>query len=1086
MPDHEGAKKEGAAAFPLVGRGAVWSPTLLFCSYLLGAAAAGVLLVPGWRAFALIAGWDAAASLAAVAAIALGAAGGALWGGLRAERQPAPAAMIGILLALFALAALAAPLSLRAGLHAYLVLWPLLGGTSAGAFVLRFLLALLPFAVPAALFFALPPFLSRLIVPRRPGSGLGVGLSSGLTLTGLGLGTGIGGILILPALGLRGSLLMGVALAGVAAAGTVLLRQRGLEGHGALLSALMGAPPPGPQAGVDSPQEVRLGGALAGGMLLFGFAAWAYLIIWTRTLTFATGGTMTGRAAVGAIFLVGIGLGAFVAAGLTDRVGAPCLYLSTVVACCSLVAYLSMHLAPQTSILYLRLTPLLEGAGVHHVPAVLAAVALMLPTCLLLGAALPVLPMAAGVRQRPEVGAASLIAIGAIVAEAMVALLVIPAFGLRRALSLAAAIGLLAAILFLGGVRFKRPPQRTTASLLLLAMMIAVGLFSASWDPQLVAGGFYRYGARSMARYGSPSGYLAARRSVRPIHYHEGVNATVMVEQSFVESPGGAPIEALALTVDGRVEATTGDDVRTQVLQAHLPILLHGPTDRVLQIGYLNGVTSGSILRHPVKSLAIIEEEPALYSADDAFSAYNGDPLDDPRVVRIADSARARLRADQTLYDVIILSSATPWLPSSASLLTAEGFRILGARLAQGGVLSLRLQIDSTTGSALHSVLKTVAESFPSSLLFRLSANDLVIAASDDPLALDVGWMRNVIESSPDVTADLARVNVLGPPDLVLTYRLDRDGLLSIAERAATNTDRFAPVEIASARHLDVHDNAPLAGAIEAAWAGLTPVLKNYGARSQDRASFLYTLAKSYLGLAGEPARALDLARDLEGLGETARARWVRGESLFQQKDVNGALEEWRAVLVLEPENLDALFSLGTFYLDARDYWQAETFLERAARHHPDIPVVHYHYGRTLYFLGRHDRAIRELTMARDLGGQALQYPLVDYLVGVASLRLGRHEKAASSLKAYLEWAYAQTTLTRLEVDAHLKLAEVYDAQERRLDALRERQKGEDLRVRIQAHAGQRTGPGRAVEVLPNDAPASADPPDGPAPADPP
>ena len=1051
--------EETAGADP--ARGGIWAPTAIFCCYLLGAASAGLLMLVGWRIFSLQAGWGASSSLALVAAVGLGAAAGSLWGGLRAERQPAPAAMIAVLQAGFGLSVLLAPILFRLAGHAYLVLWPLLGGTAAGAFGLRFLHAVTLVSLPAALFFAVPPFLSRLIVPREPGSAIGIGLSSGLALTGLALGFGIGGMLILPALGSGGSHLMGVALAGLAAAGTVLVRQCGLEGHGALASALtgggsVGSPRREPE---PTPAEVTRGGTLAGGMVLFGFAAWAYLILWIRTLNFATGGTVTGRAIVGAIFLLGIGLGAFIAAGVVDRLGVPCAFLTAMIATSSLVAYLSMHLAPQTAFLYLKLTPMLDNPMTRFLPPILAALALMLPTCLLIGAALPVLPMAAGLRQRPEVGAASLIALGTVIAEALIPLVVVPAFGLRRALSLAAAVGLLAAILFLGGVSFRHPTRRTTVSFMLLALMVAVGMFSARWDPQLISSAFYRYGARVIERFGSASGYLAARRSVQPIHYREGVNSTVMVEQSFVQTPGDTPVEVLALTVDGRIEASTGDDIRTQVLQGQLPILLHGPTDRVLQIGYLNGVTAGSVLRHPVKSLAIIENEPALFEADRAFSPYHGDPLEDSRVVRIVDSARARLLADQTLYDVILIPSLKPWWPPSASLITSEGLAVVKARLAQGGIVALRLGVDSAPDGAIRAALRTVTEAFDAILLFRLTTNDLLLVCSAEPLALDIGWLRNVIEANREVTADLARVSIVEPSGLVLVYRLDRAALRTVVGEGPRNRDASALVETASVRHLGVHDNAQLLQGIDAAWPGLTSVLKNYGALPQDRAEFLYSLAKAYLVFADDPARALGLAADLEGMGETARARWVRGESLFQQRDLNGALEEWRAVLDLDPDNLDALFSLGTYYLDGRDYWQAETHLKRAARAHPDTPVVRYHHGRTLYFLGKYDDAIRDLLRARELAGDRNQYPLVDYLVGVAALRLERHEQAGESLQIYLDWAYKQTAMTPLEVDAHLKLADALENQGKRLGALRQRQRAESLRQKIQSYASRQGGP---------------------------
>jgi len=108
-------------------------------------------------------------------------------------------------------------------------------------------------------------------------------------------------------------------------------------------------------------------------------------------------------------------------------------------------------------------------------------------------------------------------------------------------------------------------------------------------------------------------------------------------------------------------------------------------------------------------------------------------------------------------------------------------------------------------------------------------------------------------------------------------------------------------------------------------------------------------------------------------------------------------------------------------------------------------------------------------------------YPLVDYLVGLSDLRLHRNEDAIRSFKDYLDWAYQQATLTRVEVDAHLKLADALDASGKRFEALQQRRKAEELRQRIDAYAktqesaAARTGPAPATGAGPG--PASPAPP---------
>lgn len=1047
-------------------------PTLAFGLYLMAGAGAGILLVSAFRVYSLTAGWTAAAVSAGVAAAVLASTAGSL--AVPSSRRGAlavgPVATLAVVFAAFGGAALVAPWLFRLARAGYVLLWPLLGSTQAGSWGLRLALALSLIAVPAALFWAAPPALARAIVSRPEGAGMGLGFSYGLTFAGLGLGTLAMG-LVLGAIGTRGGVLLGTALAGLAASGILLLRQRGLEGEGSIGAALAGPGTGGTLSGDDRdaaglPAGTPGGvGALAAAVALFGFTVWGYLVAWERTLVFTLGGTLQAKALVGATFLIGLSVGAVLAAGLADRLPRPASVLAALFVASSLVAYGAMYLVPTISLLYLRLTPFLARPGLALVPPLAAAAFLMLPACVLLGAALPFLARLAVSRGITVARASVFLGIGIVAAEVALPLLVIPQFGLRRAVTLQAAVGVFAAIVLLNLVPFRAPAMRATAALVLLGLMVALGGFPASWDPRLVAAGLYRYGARSLARFGSARDYQAARRGVAVVFYREGSEASVMVESS--PRPPGAQAqggEILALTIDGKVEAVTGPDLRTQILQGHIPLLAHGPAEDVLLVDFLNGVTAASVLRHPVKSLTVIEREAAVLEAASVFAASSETPLDDERISVVADTARSRLLVDPKTYDVIIVAGMEPWLPHSAALLTTEGYGVMKERLRPGGILAQRVQLSATSEPALRAVLRTFARVFEGVMLFQISQEDLLVLGSAGPIRLDVGWLRNVIGSGGSVAEDLRRALVFSPTQILQAFRLDGAGLRRLLADGPLNDDDPGPVEAASVRELRVHQNGALLVSIDAAWSPILPLLSNYGALPREKADFLYDLAKSYLGFAEDAMRARDLAGDLAGMGEAARARWVAGECLFQQGDVDGALGEWRALLDLDPDNLDGLFSLGTYHLDTRDYWNAERYLARAARRFADTPVVRYHHGRNLFHLGRYREAIAELQAARRLAGEQESYSLIPYLVGVASHKLGRAEEARESLEAYLKWAYTQP-LTRVEVDAHQKLAEVYDGMGMRFQAHRERQKADDLLQRLGAAAGQQQAPGQEIPV---------------------
>jgi spermidine synthase len=1032
-------------------------PTLLFGLYLMAASSGGVLLLAGWRVFSLTAGETSAARLAAVAAIALGAVIGGTLSGLRAPLVTRPGTRLALLQAGLGLAVAASWGLFRLSRSGYLLFWPVLGGTELGIWCARFVLAVALFLPSASLFVAMLPMVARLIVAGRQGLGIACGFAFGLTLAGLALGAAGGGVILLPELGTRGALLIAVALSGIAASGTVLVIQRGLEGPGALganLSAgeLPAGEPEGEEVLLD--EETIAGATLAASNMLVGFCIWTYFIAWSRALGLLIGGMAPVRAVVVATFLAGLALGSFLAAALVERIGRLMASLAALLAGAAIVSALSMHLMTPAASLYLRLTPLLANPALAPMPAILTAAALMLPGCLLLGGALPLLPLAARERGRPMAATLPFLAFGAVLSDLLVGLLVVPGPGVRWTVSLAGAVCLLAAILFLGAIPFERPALRTTLGIALLGLMVVLGGFPATWDARIVASGLYRYGARTLERFGTIDQYLAMRRGLQPVLYREGRNATVYVERSLRSAPaGGRPIETLALSVDGRVAATTGEDLHAQILQAHVPILIHGPTHKALLIGFLNGVTAGSILRHPVNSLTILEREPALFETSEDFAAYNQRPLADSRVRRITDSPRAHLLADPTVYDVIIVGGIDPWLPQSDDLLTEEGFQILKGRLAQDGLLAQRVSLSTAPEGAIRTILRTFQRSFESVLVFQISQEDLLLLGSSRPLALDVGWIRNALDSSTSVAQDLARVLPLGVNGILLEFRCGGDGLKTVGGSGASNDDDRAFVEVAAARRMGVHDNSALLREIDAAWAGITPFLKNDGAVPKEQAEFLYNLAKAYLGVMSDPVRARGLAHELEALGHPILAHWVTGECLFQQHDLDGALGEWHSILETEPGNLDALFSLGNHYLDSGDYAAAEPYLARASRLNPSAAVVLYTHGRNLYLLERYKDAIEELNKVRSTPNGAKDYPIAQYMIGVSWHRLGQEADAASWLEAYLKWAYGQSSLTRLEVDAHLKLSEVYQKQGKPLLALKEKQKGDALLRNIEDYA---------------------------------
>ena len=70
-----------------------------------------------------------------------------------------------------------------------------------------------------------------------------------------------------------------------------------------------------------------------------------------------------------------------------------------------------------------------------------------------------------------------------------------------------------------------------------------------------------------------------------------------------------------SLSIDGKVDASTGRDMLTQKMLAHLPLLLHPNPRQVGIVGLGSGVTLASALVHPIVSVDVVEISPEVVEA---------------------------------------------------------------------------------------------------------------------------------------------------------------------------------------------------------------------------------------------------------------------------------------------------------------------------------------------------------------------------------------------------------------------------------------------------------------------------------------
>ena len=144
--------------------------------------------------------------------------------------------------------------------------------------------------------------------------------------------------------------------------------------------------------------------------------------------------------------------------------------------------------------------------------------------------------------------------------------------------------------------------------------------------------------------------------------YVEGPTATVSVREDW---------GVRSMAINGRTNASDNSsehgDMATQVMLGQLPLLLAPRTDRGLIVGFASGVSVGSMLQSPIKTLECVELEPATVTASRFFEHVNNRPLEDPRLRLIIEDARTYLRFSDALR-LIVSEPSHPWVPGSPTV----------------------------------------------------------------------------------------------------------------------------------------------------------------------------------------------------------------------------------------------------------------------------------------------------------------------------------------------------------------------------------------------------------------------------------
>ncbi len=384
---------------------------------------------------------------------------------------------------------------------------------------------------------------------------------------------------------------------------------------------------------------------------------------------------------------------------------------------------------------------------------------------------------------------------GTIVGAALAGFAIVPILGVRDTLLAVAllevALGLVAAWTLLR----RAGPARTLLAAPMAVALVVMPVVKPGWDILLMNSGAY------INVWDLPNGskwkdFLdRVTHNNRLVYFAEGLTASVLV----ADQP---EIDNRYLSVNGKVEASTAGDMETQLMCAHLPLLLHPGARDVMVIGLASGITAGAAACHPVDSIRIVEIEAAMVPAAGYFADANGHVLEDPRVKVSINDARNELTFSPRSYDVIASEPSNPWMTVASNLFTEDFFRLARGRLRPGGIFSQWLQTYGLPPEDLRSIVAAFQASFPHAMMFEtFDGIDVLLLGSDRPLRFDLDAIEHRM-SELRVRMDLARIGIRHAIDILPLFRLGEAEMLRLVRGASRNTDDNARVEFSAPRAL--------------------------------------------------------------------------------------------------------------------------------------------------------------------------------------------------------------------------------------------------------------------------------------------
>jgi spermidine synthase len=689
----------------------------------------GLLAEQGFEKYiALLVGATASASAVVLFTYFLGFALGGVAAGrlIKGRRIAHPLRMYGLIELLIGISCVAFSYSFHGLIETLAPLQSLLGGTAL-RFQARFLCGCMLVLPTAMLMGASFPLIASAVDSEDPAGKRRWSQAYTANLAGALIAAATAPLVIMPALGLRGSLWLCFAI-------TVFVC--------AVASVLPTAPPRRPSAPeiTGKPHGVKARRLLLAASFASGAIFFALEVIWTHLVGVTIGCSIYAFSWM----LTAVLLGLLTGASLVNRGERRGRTISTALLfqCGALLLMLQIRLWDRVPVFFrIPLPPAVqESFYIAEVYKLAVTCLLLVPVSSVLGLIYPKLlasPELEGEGNSYLSGYLSAAnSFGCLMGALLGVFVLIPSLGSELSLKV---IALLLAAFWLLFLLQERPTVRRLALAGATAVCIATILISLHWDwATLTAGTGNYFGQKAPeVRSASPDvKFLPASFIFRDESVQGGLTTVVRQE---VQTPRVTTTVRTMFT-NGKFEGDddAGGQMNAQVGLSAIPSLFVKHFDRALLIGLGTGHSAATLKDLGYRDIDIAEFSPGIVrAARQSFAHLNEGILDDPHTrMFLEDGRNVLLTSREPAYDLITIEVTNVWFAGSTNLYSREFYELARKRLRPDGVLQQWVQLHHIGSYEVASTLSTLRAVFPYvGLWFR--GNQGMMVASAYPLVLD-------------------------------------------------------------------------------------------------------------------------------------------------------------------------------------------------------------------------------------------------------------------------------------------------------------------------------------------------------------